>query len=275
MLPTFYLPLGCLAALNLLPYQVIAQSLPTAFGSPREGAAERAFAVPAAPRDVHASDGIYDKFVLIRWEPSENATQYKVFRADKPNSSSLQSLSNTWQKSTWLCDYSALPGVDYYYTVVASSGREVSPASQADKGFVKKKAGMANEEMEGLSSNEAYGDPQQVFLLIAELFTSKQEYRPGEPITISVRLQNIFDKASARTEVRYYLSKDAVLDWNDELLARKMLSSIQGNAALTLSEDLVLPQNLLPGAYHIIAVCSAEGAILGSKTDLTTFKIVE
>ena len=29
--------------------------------------------VPQAPREISASDGIYDKFILIRWEASEQA----------------------------------------------------------------------------------------------------------------------------------------------------------------------------------------------------------
>lgn len=260
-----------LAAVLLIVHSLTAQQTEAlSFGSSRQ---EQAL---SAPREVHASDGIYDKFVLIRWESSENATQYKVFRSDSPNSGSLQSLSNTWQKSTWLCDYGVLPGVDYYYTVIASNGREVSPGSTADKGYVKKKAGMANDDPgETLSNNEAYGDPQQVFLLIAELYTSQQNYAAGDSVRLSVRLQNIFDKPSARTEIRYFLSKDAVWDWNDDQLHLKTLSSIQAKATLTLSEQFALPAALLPGTYHIIAVCSADGVILSSKVDLTTFKITD
>lgn len=260
------------SALFLSPF-LCAQTEQPAFGASLHNAAGQTSL--GAPREVYASDGIYDKFVLIRWEAAESATQYKVFRSNSPNSGTVQALNNTWQKSTWLCDYSALPGVDYYYSVVASNGREVSPSSTSDKGYIKKNNGTANDDRDELSSNEAYGNQQQVFLLIAELSPSKQEYAPGDSMKLSVRFQNIFDKPAARTEIRYFLSKDAIWDWNDELLHRKTLSSIQANTTFTLSEQLILPTVLLPGAYHIIAVCSADGAILSSKTDLTTFKIVD
>ncbi len=227
-----------------------------------------------APQDISASDGIYDKFVLIRWEPSETATTYKVFRTTSAKATSLQEVSNAWQKSTWLCDYSALPNVDYYYTVVASDGKQVSPTGTLDKGFLKKNAPLVNDERELLAENERYGAQKQLFLLIAGASTDQPTYRVGERAELDIHFQNIFDQPTPPTEVRYFLSQDATLDWNDQLLGFKSLSNILPNAGFNLKDAVTLPADLLSGTYYLIIVGSTEGAMLSSKTALTTLKIV-
>lgn len=227
-----------------------------------------------APLHIVASDGIYDKFVLIRWESSEKASSYKVFRANNSKATSLQEVSNAWQKSTWVCDYSALPNVDYYYTVVASDGKIISPMGTMDKGFLKKSAPMANDERELLAETEVYGAQKQIFLLIGEAILDQLTYRAGATVQLGIHFQNIFDQPTPRSEVRYFLSQDAVLDWNDQLLGSKSLSSIPPNARFALTEAVQLPANLLSGNYNLIIVSSAEGAVLSSKTALTTVKIV-
>jgi hypothetical protein len=227
-----------------------------------------------APRDVVASDGTYDKFVLIRWEPSENATTYKVFRTNSPKATSLQEISNAWQKSTWLCDYSALPNVDYYYTVVASNGKEVSSTSMLDKGFLKKSGPMVIEERELLADADVYGAQKQLFLLIAEAVPDRTVYTAGATVQLDINFQNIFDQPTPRSEIRYFLSEDAILDWNDRALGMKSLSGVPANARFTLIEKINLPNNLLSGNYHIIIVSSTEGAVLSSKTAVAPIKIV-
>lgn len=227
-----------------------------------------------APRDVVASDGTYDKFVLVRWEPSENATTYKVFRTNSPKATSLQEISNAWQKSTWLCDYSALPNVDYYYTVVASNGKEVSPTGTLDKGFLKKASSMAIEERELLADADVYGAQKQLFLLIADAVPDRATYTTGATVQLDINFQNIFDQPTPRSEIRYFLSEDTVLDWNDEPLGMKSLSGVPANARFAMTEQITLPDNLLPGNYHLIIVSSAEGAVLSSKTAVAPIKII-
>ncbi|NUO02353.1 MAG: hypothetical protein HUU01_17240 [Saprospiraceae bacterium] len=227
-----------------------------------------------APKDVVASDGTYDKFVLVRWETSDQATAYKVFRSTNPKGATLQEVSNAWQKSTWICDYSAQPGVDYFYTVVASNGPKMSPTSNFDKGFIRVRP-IANGEEEGLADNTAYGAPQQVFLLASDVNLSTPQQKAGETVGVGVQLQNIFDKQAPRTEVRFFFSEDAALSWSDKLLATKTLSSTPAQASFVLEESVRLPENLLPGKYFIIVVCSSDGEILNSKTDLTAIQIIE
>jgi hypothetical protein len=227
-----------------------------------------------APKNIAASDGVYDKFVLIRWEPCEGASQYKVFRSTSAKGAGLQEISNAWQKSTWLSDYSALPNVDYHYTVVASNGKSTSPIGALDKGFIKKSSAIAIEETTLLAENEAYGSNRKIFLLIASSLADKDAYRAGETINLNVILQNIFEEQAPRTEMRFYLSADGMLDWNDQLLGTKNLSESRANVKFEMKEVLRLPSNLLPGVYQLITVSSPEGSVLGSKTALTSIKIV-
>lgn len=227
----------------------------------------------SAPREISASDGIYDKFILIRWEASENAAQYKVFRSTSAKANALQEVSNAWQKSTWLCDYTALPNVDYFYTVVASDGKSTSKMGTLDKGYLRKAGAVALEPGDLAMENEVYGAQRQIFLLIAGVNTVNKSFRPAETIEVNSQIQNIFEQAAPLTELRYFISEDAVLDWNDQLLKTKTLSSIPANAKLEVKESIVLPTNLLPGTYHLIVVSSTEGKILSSKTAIHTIKI--
>ncbi len=227
-----------------------------------------------APKGIEASDGTYDRFVLIRWEACEKATDYKVFRSTSSKATTLQEISNAWQKSTWICDYSAQPNVDYYYTVVATDSKQTSPIGDLDKGFLKKKDDVVIEDKDLLVENEAYGTQKKVFLLISGLELNKSSYLAGERINLDIYFQNIFDQPTPRTEVRIYLSTDAVLDWSDPLIHTKSLSSVQKNVNFDLSEELQLPDNLLDGKYHLIVVTSPDNAILASKIIQTSLTII-
>ncbi|NUQ23841.1 MAG: hypothetical protein HUU34_07800 [Saprospiraceae bacterium] len=246
----------------------MSQDSPIPMGAPRQNAAE-----VEAPENVVASDGTYDKFVLVRWDNSEQATSYKVFRTTDPQKSALQEVTPAWQKSTWVCDYTAVRGVKYHYAVVASNGSRLSTTSRFDKGFVRDKP-LAVDDQEALSENEAYGAPHHVYLLVSDVKAKPATARAGSSVTLEARLQNIFDKATTRTEVRIFFSSNAVLDWNDVLLSRRNLSSTQPNSIFTLQENLVLPAEVLPGEYHLIIVCSSEGDVLSSKTDSAIIQII-
>ena len=228
---------------------------------------------PQAPREIAASDGIYDKFILIRWEASEQASTYKVFRSTSAKANSLQEVSNAWQKSTWLCDYTALPNVDYYYTVVSSDGKSTSKMGNLDKGYLRKNGALALEPSNLLAENESFGAQRQIFLLIASVNTPLRSFRSTETIEVNTQIHNIFEQATPLTELRYFFSEDGTLDWNDKLVKTKTLSNIPANAKFQVNEQIILPDNLLAGTYYLIVVSSTEGQILSSKTALSTIKI--
>lgn len=228
----------------------------------------------ASPADIEASDGTYEKFVLVRWQPSEKALNYKVFRALNEQSTTLQEVSNNWQKSTWICDYSAVPDVTYFYTVVASNGKDISPTGTFDKGYLKKKGPVAIDDSGLMADRDVLvGAQKKIFLLIAEVMPDKIDYFPGQSMRVNIELQNIFDQPTHNTELRYFLSDDAVFDWNDSLLGMKSLSSLPSNVHFQLEESITLPDDTLAGEYFILFVASTEGEILSSKTAITKILI--
>jgi hypothetical protein len=218
------------------------------------------------PKNVTASDGLYERYVLIHWEAGDNANRYKVFRTDKANSGSLQEISHSWQQGTWLCDYTAIPGVPYYYSVMASNGNNNSKASVYDKGFVKKKD-IAAEGQNNLSmTNERFSTEKQLPLMLKTVAADKANYKAGEQVNLMIRMENIFDEPTRQTEIRCFLSKDTTLDWYDNGLTIKVLASVPASALLDVRESVHLPNNLLSGEYQLIIVSSLEGSILNSRT---------
>lgn len=222
----------------------------------------------------NASDGIYEKFVLIRWDPVENASSYKVLRSADPQKNGLEEVSAGWQNSTWLCDYTALPGVDYYYAVTASNGEKKSALSAFDKGFIKKQAPVANED-QLLSSTELHAEPKRYFLLVSDINTDKSFYKPRETLTVHYRLANVFDREIERTEIRYFLSKDTLLDWDDLPLSvePKVYSSFPAESSFEIKYELIVPENTNPGLYYLILASSSEKDMLKSKIAMIEISI--
>ncbi|MEL7122403.1 MAG: hypothetical protein AAFO07_23360, partial [Bacteroidota bacterium] len=111
------------------------------------------------------------------------------------------------------------------------------------------------------------------FLLVSNISSDQITYRKGGRVRLKIGFQNIFNKATPRSEIRIFISKDTILDWNDEELALRVLNSIPPEASFELNETIQLPNDLLPGDYNIIVVSSSEGAILSSTVELTSIKI--
>ncbi len=263
-------------SLIMLLFAIIEQSVAQSAGTVLVGAGSPgSTSTVNPPEDISASDGTYDQFVLIRWSASDRANAYRIFRTIKPDGTALQEISKGWQKSTWLCDYSALPEVDYYYAVVASDGHQTSPAGTLDKGFLKKKPAVAIEGQESLAQqNILFGtDERKFFLLISSVESTEQLYAPGATVSFNVHLQNIFEASSPRTELRYFLSKDTRLDWSDTQVHQKVLSAMPPNVKFTVQESIVLPKDISSGDYFLIVVSSPEGDVLQSKTGHLTLKI--
>jgi hypothetical protein len=225
------------------------------------------------PANLNASDGVYDKFVLIRWEPSGKTNEYRLFRAASPSGASLTELTKSGQSSTWFCDYSAEKGKDYYYAVMGSEGRTYSALSPFDKGYLRKEEKVAQDESLTTLEQEKYAAPKVVFMLVENIRTDADAYIPGSTTRLSIALRNIFDEPARRTELRLYLSADATWDFNDRLLLSKTYSGFPANAKATLEEAALLPNTLLPGEYFLLVVFSPEGDILNAKTGTTIINI--
>lgn len=225
------------------------------------------------PLQIEASDGTYSKYVLILWEVSSGAKRYKVFRTTEADQQNLLEVSKGWQTSTWLCDYSAKPGVDYYYAVVASDLTNTSNLSSMDKGFLKKRNAIANDK--AITSNEGirYAIPKDVLLPGRfEIFPKQLQY--GGIVTAELTLENKSEHMIDQAEVRYFLSSDERLDWEDILLLKKAYSGFPANAKYPVKNDLRLPPGTLPGNYFIFGVLSIKGEILGSQTVYTPITLI-
>jgi len=213
-----------------------------------------------------ASDGIYDKFVLVRWHPIEPTDEYKVFRATDPSLKSLQEISKNWQSSTWLCDYTAQPGVDYYYAVAAKSQMGGTAISKPDKGFVKKQLPVATEE-QMLGSNERYAEKQRYFLLVGKLSPHQDLYTPGDTVLLSAELENIFDRPIYETQIRLFLSTDKQLDWDDIQLTEQPIiySDFPPEAKHIVDLPAILPKGIRPGFWYLIVASSSGKELVESR----------
>ncbi|MBK9337888.1 MAG: hypothetical protein IPM98_15615 [Lewinellaceae bacterium] len=228
---------------------------------------------PPPPVNLNASDGVYDKFVLIRWEPAGKASEYRLFRSTSPSGASLIELTRSGQSSTWFCDYGAEKGKDYYYAVMGSEGKTYSPLSPFDKGFLRKDGKVAQDESLTAVEQEKYAAPKVVFVLVENIKTDADAYVSGGMAGLSIAVHNIFDEPAHRTELRIYLSADATWDFNDRLLLTKTYSGFPAGARAVLEEATLLPDPLLPGEYFLLVVLAPEGDILNAKTGATIINI--
>jgi hypothetical protein len=224
---------------------------------------------------VNASDGIYEKFVLVRWEETTTSNGYRLFRANSPSGASLQEITKSAQKSTWFCDYSAEKEKDYYYAVMASQEGETGTLSKFDKGFLKKEVKMANDESVSAVSADRVGEGRSTGVLVADISTDTTTYQPATTVHLRIGINNIFEEPSPETHLRIYLSNDIAWDFDDKLLASKIFSGFPASAATSLKETFSLPSELLPGNYHLLVITAAEGKILQAKTGFTTIQISE
>jgi hypothetical protein len=89
---------------------------------------------PSTPTGVSASDGTYTDKVRISWSPSAGADDYKVFR-NTTNSSAGAAELVSGHSATSYDDFSAAPGLTYYYWVKACNYAGCSDYSAYDSGW--------------------------------------------------------------------------------------------------------------------------------------------
>lgn len=253
----------------LIHFSSLCAQVPIAFGT----SLGESVAIDA-PRGLNASDGIYDRFVLLRWEAVNHAKGYKVFRANDEKGSGLQQLGEGIQHSTWFCDYSAVPGVSYFYAIATQGNQgKASSLSPFDKGYIRNNP-VAEDPLNLLSDNSAVAVPlYQRFLMIADAYTDANLYAKASTVTVTVDLQNIFTKETPRTELRYYLSNDAKLHWDDQLLLSRYYSSLPGEKTFSLTNKVQLPRDLIAQEYYIIIVAAPEGEVMRGELGSTIIKI--
>jgi hypothetical protein len=252
--------------LALLPYPVFLHAQPDGV---LVGSGNSAF-----QENIQASDGDYDKFVLIRWNATEKGGTYRLFRANNDKGASMIELTKGWQRSNWFCDYSAEKGREYYYAIMTQEGQKTTPLSRFDKGFLRKPdSKMVQDGSLSSLSTDKYAEGKLTYVLVSEIIPDSTQYLPGATAALKIRLQNIFDEPSLRTELRIYLSSNAEWDFEDRLLSTKNYSGFPAGFNAFVEEHLTLPTDILPAEYYLLAVAVPEGKILHAKISPSQIKI--
>ncbi len=115
-----------------------------------------------SPKTVQASDGTYEKYVLVRWSPPAESKSFKVLRSVQTSPETAREISNTRQKSSWFYDYGVDNGKKYEYQIVAYYEEEsASLPSLPDVGYPKPPNPIATDEIELESGLLAVVDPQK------------------------------------------------------------------------------------------------------------------
>jgi hypothetical protein len=235
---------------------------------------EKAAIAIQTPININASDGVYDKFILIRWEPGGSSSNYRLFRATAANGKSMVELTKGWQNSTWFCDYSAEKNRDYYYAVMGQDGGKTSALSAFDKGFLKKPVDIATDESITSTTPDKYAVGKQIFALVSAVTPDTSDIEAGDTLGITLGLQNIFEEPTPRTTMKIFLSNDEVWDFEDQSLLTKIYSGFPASLKFDIEESVAFPKELLAGSYYLIVVLSPENEILQSKTGLAKINIV-
>jgi len=89
---------------------------------------------PTIPSGLSASDGVFADKVRVSWNASSGATSYKVFRNTSNNHTGQFELTSSHPANPF-DDFSAMPGVDYFYWVKACNSDGCSDYSNADSGY--------------------------------------------------------------------------------------------------------------------------------------------
>ena len=217
-------------------------------------------AQPPRPAGLTASDGTYDSYVLVRWDAQAAVRGYKVFRRANPDHGGFQEISKGWQKSTWLCDYGAQPGVTYYYTLIALEGGEQSEMATFDAGYVAT-GEIVNDQEQLTATGGLYAEPPRYLLAVGEAQTNAAAYRPGQTVDLSFELSNPYGDEVSSTEIMFLLSRDATYGWGDQVLLPepKVYADFPARGRLDMRERFELPPGTAPGDYYVLIVVSRKG----------------
>jgi len=90
-------------------------------------------ALPAAPLNLSASDGLYTDKILITWNSAYGAEYYELYRADLPSGTRQLRATTTVNN---FADMSLPVLQEFYYWVKACNAEGCSPYSQLDSGFI-------------------------------------------------------------------------------------------------------------------------------------------
>ena len=91
------------------------------------------FSLPLQPTGVNACDGCSQDHIRVTWTPHTSADHYYVYRSQFQGD--IGAWLSTVTDSSEFIDPSAVPGVNYYYSIVGRNTAGVGQYSAADSGF--------------------------------------------------------------------------------------------------------------------------------------------
>lgn len=203
----------------------------------------RASASASTPTGVNASDGTYPDRVRITWTSS--AAYKRVFRGTSSNISSMTNISG-WITSNSYNDFTALPGVIYYYRIQAAnsnSGSGASGYSTYNTGF--RTSGMSAFQPSTGSPHETVNDE------IASINNDTSRFITSEGMTALILYPNPLTEGQ-KLNIEIY-SKE-----KNERPGSIIVYSVTGTLIQNITTGRLSPgrnlfyfstTNLLPGAY--------------------------
>ncbi len=229
--------------------------------------------LPLEIKELHASDGIFEDYVLIRWQGTVEEAAYQVYRNNKPQTEGMELISKSWQKSTWLADYEAEAGKQYYYGIkVKSVSGTVKQVNDFDVGYVKKPPPIANEDQLLSYEDDVLATPKKI-VHINNFGLPDTVGIIGDLMEIDFQLENVQPDTLKELEIRFFLSSDIQLDWDDSILNKTLIPPIPSGSTFNGKRPLEIPTYLSPGAYYLFLVASFEGKIFGSTVERTFIKL--
>lgn len=122
------------------PYLVLMVDYWNAISESNETNNTKAALIPVslqAPTGLSATDGTYTDKVRVTWNNVAGASHYRVYRSTSASLNTALSIGN-WQTSAFFDDFTATPGVTYYYWVkaaISNTGLNASAYSGWNAGY--------------------------------------------------------------------------------------------------------------------------------------------
>jgi len=99
--------------------------------------------------------------------------------------------------------------------------------------------------------------------LVVSAFSAPGSATAGMSISVDNTVSNLGSGASASSYIKFYLSRDSIIDTSDTYLGQRSVSSLSGGASSSSTTNLTIPSTVA-GAYWIVAIADATNTNLES-----------
>jgi len=182
--------------------------------------------------------------VTLNWEKPETGNgsleAYKVYR----NQALIGTITNP--NTVTFSDNNLADGT-YNYFVTA---RYVTPAGES--------AGSNT-----VTVSVGGGDKPDLVITNPVILPANVE--PGDPVSLSCKLENRGPTSAGISVLRVYLSLDEVFDSEDRQLAEGSMSALEAGTSLDVAgDDITIPESVNNGKWFVLFIADADGAVAES-----------